>query len=1131
MRTLLARILLIVSAALVPALGFQAWTEMNARLTRNQMVENEALRFARLVSAEQQRIAEGAEQVLDTLGASPAVLEGKAGDCQHLLANMVRKMPRYRYAAVIGLDGREICAPGPPDQSVDVSDRAFFRRALQTGGFVIGDYAVGVFSGDPAVHMAEPFADRDGAVGGVVVVALSLEWLGEQLKRLDLPPAAVASVVDRNGIVLARYPAGAGFVGQPIPDANRFTLAATKPGVFEMASQGHPLIVAYSPPADEPKGLLIKVGLDRNITFGAAADANRIGFLLIAAGGVLALAVTALLGTRLIRQPVQRLLRTADRWRTGDLAARTGLLSDRSEFGRLATAFDDMASAHQSRDRALRTALESTTDSVMVLDRGWRFTYLNQNAKAQISQGQDLIGRVIWDAFPGTEDGVFGNAYRNAVEQGLPTLADGFYAPLGTHFEAHAYPSDEGLTVFFRDVTGERRTAAALRQTEEDFRATFEQAAVGMAQVGLDGRWLRVNDKLCAITGYTRAEMLGSGFAAITHPEDLAGDVAQTSALIGDGGAVQVAEKRYVRKGGDVVWVNRTISLLRDGAGRPERIIAVVEDITARRRMEEALRESEARLQLAREAAGFGVWDWDLAGDMIWSDEQWLLHGRVPQPGCPDRGTLRTSVHPDDRKHVLDGVRSALADPALRFSTEYRTCWPDGTVRWLLAKATVVRGADGKPVRMVGLAMDVTESRETEATLRRLSEGLEARVREEVAAREAAQARAAYAERIQALGQLAGGIAHDFNNVLQAIYGSATLIERHPGDTAGVTRLARIALEAAERGASTTRRLLSFGRRADLRTEAIDAGALLGGLREILSHTLGAGIDLHVRHGNGVPPLLADKGQLETAMVNLATNARDAMPGGGRLTFSAEAETVRPGEAAEHPGGLSPGRYVRLAAADTGTGMDAATLARAGEPFFTTKDVGLGTGLGLPMAKGFAEQSGGALRVESSLGKGTVVTLWLPAAGPVHSPPHARMDGQADGSGGPAEKTCVLLVDDEDLVREVLAEQLQDAGYGVIAVADGAEALAILSSGAPVDALVTDLAMPGMDGLAVIRAAQERCPGLPAVLLTGYAGDGASLAVSGAVTGTFSLLRKPVSGVQLIDRIRALLISRESAVR
>jgi signal transduction histidine kinase/ActR/RegA family two-component response regulator len=392
----------------------------------------------------------------------------------------------------------------------------------------------------------------------------------------------------------------------------------------------------------------------------------------------------------------------------------------------------------------------------------------------------------------------------------------------------------------------------------------------------------------------------------------------------------------------------------------------------------------------------------------------------------------------------------------------------------------------------------------------------------------AAQTRAAHAERIQALGQLAGGIAHDFNNILQAVQGGASLINKRAADTDRVQRFARLILDATERGTSITRRLLSFARRGELRAEPVDTVELLTGLRDVLSYTLGSAIVVDVVLPPGVPPLFADKGQLETVLVNLATNARDAMPDGGSLTLTATMDVVT--DSMNHAAELRPGRYVRLSVADTGTGIDKPNLTRVLEPFFSTKPAGQGTGLGLSMAKGFAEQSGGGLLIESGVPHGinstsvphsTTVNVWLPAASWSQTPSAVRFepDTLRDDLG-----KCVLLVDDEAMVRATLAAALEDFGYTVLVAADGTEALdRLVSSEGRVDVLVTDLSMPGIDGLEVIRQAQRHRPGLPAVLLTGYAGHGAQLAVGGSVSGAFSLLRKPVTVAQLADRIEALL--------
>nr|WP_294555711.1 PAS domain-containing protein [uncultured Rhodopila sp.] len=438
------------------------------------------------------------------------------------------------------------------------------------------------------------------------------------------------------------------------------------------------------------------------------------------------------------------------------------------------------------------------------------------------------------------------------------------------------------------------------------------------------------------------------------------------------------------------------------------------------------------------------------------------------------------------------------------------------------AKAPL-RTEDGSVLGVVAVSSDITPLKDVEAELRILTEELEARVRMEVAAREDAQARAAHAQRMQALGQLAGGIAHDFNNILQAVQSGAGLIERRADHPASVMRFARAVAEAAERGAAVTRRLLSFARRGDLRPERIDPAGLLDGLRDVLAQTLGSPIAVRIEAAPGLPAVLADRRQLETVLVNLATNARDAMEGGGTLTLAVAAEEIAAGRV--QSAGPKPGRYIRLAVTDTGIGMDQPTVDRALEPFFTTKAQDKGTGLGLPMAKGFAEQSGGALTIESTPGQGTTVTLWLPVA-------DVRSEAlQAQPRPRPAAGLTrrLLVVDDEHVVRETLVASLEEAGFAVLAAGNGIEALALLEAGEPVDALVTDLSMPGMGGLALIGEAHARRPGLPAVLLTGYAGEAAQLAVSGGLPSGFALLRKPIGVVRLVDQIETMLAAKARA--
>jgi PAS domain S-box-containing protein len=372
----------------------------------------------------------------------------------------------------------------------------------------------------------------------------------------------------------------------------------------------------------------------------------------------------------------------------------------------------------------------------------------------------------------------------------------------------------------------------------------------------------------------------------------------------------------------------------------------------------------------------------------------------------------------------------------------------------------------------------------------------------------------AQAQKMQALGQLSGGIAHDFNNILQAVSGAARLIERQPGNQEKTRHLAGMMIAATSRGASITQRLLSFARRGELHADVIDTTELLKSVREVLAHTIGTTITVETTLPPDLPALFADQAQLETAIINLGTNARDAMPEGGTLTLSAAAEHVADGS--RHAAGLVPGAYVRLSVTDTGTGMDAATLARVSEPFFTTKPPGRGTGLGVAMVKGFAEQSGGGLWIDSVQGRGTTATMWLRQAA---SSAVRRRTDEHDARVVAGSTARILVVDDDDLVRHMVAAQLEDEGFATLVATSGTEAISLLASGEVVDALVSDLSMPGMNGLVTIRKARAMRPRLPCFLLTGYAGERAAL--SGE--DTFTLVRKPVSGRSLVAQIEASL--------
>ena len=366
--------------------------------------------------------------------------------------------------------------------------------------------------------------------------------------------------------------------------------------------------------------------------------------------------------------------------------------------------------------------------------------------------------------------------------------------------------------------------------------------------------------------------------------------------------------------------------------------------------------------------------------------------------------------------------------------------------------------------------------------LNQLAADLERRVEERTAEHAAAVAQLHEAQKLETLGQLTGGVAHDFNNLLTPITGALDLLQRKYGDTdPRSARLLSNALQAADRAKTLLQRLLGFARRQALKTEAVEIAGLLTGMQDLIASSVGPKVEVNLRCASDLQPALIDPNQLELAILNLTVNARDAMPDGGPLTILAEEVAMGPGSEPR----LKPGFYVRLSVIDAGCGMDADVLARAVEPFYSTKEMGHGTGLGLSMVHGLAAQLGGGFALTSAPGEGTRVDLYLPVADKAAAV-HRRVAGEPARSVG--RRLSVLLVDDEDIVRVATAEMIRDLGHDVEEAVSGAEALASLEGGLEVDVLITDYMMPGMDGAVLARRLEKTHPRLPVLLITGYTG-------------------------------------------
>lgn len=513
---------------------------------------------------------------------------------------------------------------------------------------------------------------------------------------------------------------------------------------------------------------------------------------------------------------------------------------------------------------------------------------------------------------------------------------------------------------------------------------------------------------------------------------------------------------------------------VRDAAGMLER--AVVD----RTRELDAAKQS---LEIALDAAGMGSWDIDLATGQA---RRTRRHDEIfgyPE-GLPhwDVDIFLGHVDPKQRAAMAAAFDAALQSGSLEIECDITAA--DGVGRCIVARGRVGYDDAGRPVRIAGVVSDVTARKEADAQL-------------------------AQAQKMDAIGQLTGGVAHDFNNLLTPIVGSLDMVRRRHKDDERTQRMVNGALQAAERAATLTQRLLAFARRQALQPQAVDIGALVDGLVELIRRSLGPTIAIVLEVPRHLSSARVDPNQLELALLNLAINARDAMPGGGRLTLAASDVSVDERNAM----GLSPGSYVRLVAADTGIGMDRATLARATEPFFSTKGVGKGTGLGLSMVHGLAAQSGGTLHITSEPGAGTWVELWLPAT----EEAAAEARGKSPEPLPARHAAKVLLVDDEEIVRMATADMLRDIGYVVVDMGSATQALAAVRSGLEVDILISDYLMPGMTGGELIRELRASGARMAMLLITGYAAAGED------VPADVVRLAKPFRQVDLAARVDELL--------
>ena len=590
--------------------------------------------------------------------------------------------------------------------------------------------------------------------------------------------------------------------------------------------------------------------------------------------------------------------------------------------------------------------------------------------------------------------------------------------------------------------------------------------------------------------GWTAEELLGRDWMETCVPARIWDAVkGRFRDLIG--GELPLSENPIVTRSGVERLIEWRNTVVRDDAGRITGSFSSGTDVTERTVAVEALRATEERMRFALQNANVGIWDLDYAtGVARWSEILESQFGLQPRTFGGTFQAFVDLVHPDDREFVLETVKKAIQSGS-DFSYAHRVILPDGPMRWLSGAGRIHLNERGEPVRGVGVYQDITERRALEAQNEQL-------------------------QKMEAVGRLAGGVAHDFNNLLTVILGFCDLLLSDlSADDPRQADIAEIQ-KAGACGAGLTRQLLAFSRKQIIEPTLLDLNVVVTGMQAMLGRLIGEDVKVVVALRPDLALVVADRGQVEQVVMNLAVNARDAMCKGGTLTIETANVELDEHYAKVHLA-VKPGPYVGLTVTDTGTGMTPAVQARLFEPFFTTKEPGKGTGLGMATVYGIVRRSGGCVGVYSEVGKGTAFKVYFPQADPAES----VVEMPAPLARPHAGTQTVLLVEDEGALRELSKRLLQRHGYIVLLAANADEALRLFEDNPSIDVLLTDVVMPGASGPELTRTLMEQRPTLKVIYMSGYTEE--AIVQHGVVKAGIAFLNKPFTSEALGAKIREVL--------
>jgi PAS domain S-box-containing protein len=1103
----------------VPSILFVIHSGIEERGEAIQDARRECLTFVNSIAREQQSVVAGAQQLVAALARIPDVQTGNFPALNAILKNLRNDNPQYANIAITDKSGVVRASAIPLAERISVADRKYFQDAVRTGKYSSGEYVVGRIISKATINFGYPVKNASRDLIAVIFVSLDLDFSKRVFQSLDLPRGASFSLLDHRGIILQRSltdELSEKLAGKRDIQDEIFTRMKEGPeeGTYDWeGNDGNFCLFAYRSiklPHETDPYLYIRASVPEAsaISVANALMFQRLSMLLsiFAFGMFLALFI----GKRAIVNPIEVLKRASQQLAAGAGVVNVSSVVRGGELGELARSFDDMAEALVQSQRRLSDIIEFLPDATLVIDEDGKVIAWNRAIEAMTGiKAEAMLGRGDYEyaiPFYGERRPILidlalhhdpdrEEQYTAIHRMGDSIFGESFVSNLPTghaHLSATAsvLRDSKGNIVAaiecIRDNTERRQAEEALRSSEEQFKAIFETASIGVAQADpRSGQWLRVNQKMCEITGYSSAELLAMRIPEITHPEDRGRDWEAFQQVVRGGAPNYRIEKRYLRKDGAVVWVNVNMTVICDAAGLPLRTIATIEDITERRQAEIALRESEERFRKVVESAPDAIFVRSQSGHLVYLNHAAVnLFGAVSADPLIGRHIMER-VHPD--WHAVSAKRIKLLNEGQAVPVIEQTFLRmDGSPLSVEVSAVPLRyeGMNGALV----FARDISERKRVEEDSRALQERLQR------------------AEKMEALGMMAGGVAHDLNNVMGILVGYSELLLDDIDKSSPLRSHVEYIMQGGERASAIVQDLLSLARRGVQTREIVDLNSVIDEFQESPEYkkmcSFHPNVLIETVYAAGLLNIKGSSMHLRKTVMNLVSNATEAMPAGGKVTIATSNLYLdRP-----LPGydDIQEGDYVVLSVTDTGEGISEKDLKKIFEPFYIKKVMGRsGTGLGLSVVWGTVKDHKGYISVQSEESKGTTFTLYFPVTREEISKEQTSVSiSEYLGDG-----ESILVVDDVQGQRELAARMLSKLNYRVAGADSGEEAVEYLKAH-KVDLVVLDMIMdPGMDGLDTYRAIRKIHPGQKAIIVSGFSESDRVRKAQALGAGTY--VRKP----------------------